>query len=292
MTNPFSIALTRIRRSPYQASAAVLIMTMTLFLAGSFFIIAAGSEAILKFFESRPQVIGYFKPEISPDSNYIASLSTKLQSTGLVDKIQFTSKDQAFQIYTTANLNSPLLLEGVTAGLLPASIEVSSTRPDSLKTIAEELKKESDISEVQFPEDIVAPFVNWTKSVRIIGTSLVGVHVFITLSIVMLIISVKIASRREEITVFQILGATSAYISWPFIIEGFLYGLAGGFLAWGIAYLALLYSMGFWVGFLAGIPILPPPIWFMLSVLGGELALGAFIGGLGGLFAVHRFLKR
>jgi cell division transport system permease protein len=100
-----------------------------------------------------------------------------------------------------------------------------------------------------------------------------------------------VASRREEINILQLVGATRGYVGAPFIIEGILYGIIGGVIAWGIAYLVLLYSMPFLVTFLAGIPILPPPVTFMLEVLASELGLGAVIGGLGGALAVSRFLK-
>jgi cell division transport system permease protein len=127
--------------------------------------------------------------------------------------------------------------------------------------------------------------------VRYVGIALVGAHVLITFSIILLIISIKVASRRDEISILQLVGATRGYIQAPFVIEGILYGVTGGIFAWGIAYLVLLYSMPFLVTFLAGIPILPPPILFMFEVLLGEIVLGAIIGGFGGLAAVRRFLK-
>jgi cell division transport system permease protein len=180
----------------------------------------------------------------------------------------------------------------VTANLLPASIEVSAFNPQSLRELSDKLKTEPDIFDVQFPEDLVSPFIKWTTSIRIIGMSLVGTHIFITFCIILLIMSVKVVSKKDEIATFQFLGATKFYISLPFIVEGFIYGLVGGFLAWGIAYLVLLYSMGFWVSFLSGIPILPPPLWFMFSVLGGKLLLGGLIGSFGAAMATNRFLNR
>ena len=107
----------------------------------------------------------------------------------------------------------------------------------------------------------------------------------------MLIIGIKVANRRDEIVIIQLVGATPGYIAAPFIWEGLLYGLIGAVLAWGTAYLVLLYSTGFLIGFLAGIPILPIPVLFMFEVLGGTIALGALVGGLGGLLAVGRYLK-
>lgn len=291
MSSHFTTALQRIRRSPYQALAAVSIMTMTLFLGSIFFLVAAGSQAVLKYFETRPQVNAFYKQDVVPTPQAVDLIKAKLEATGLAESFKYVSKEDALKLYKELNKSDPLLLEAVTADMLPASIEVSAKDPSQLKNIADLLKTEKDIEDVRYAEDIVSQLATWTKSVRVIGLSLVGSHVIITFTIILLIISIKVANRRDEITLYQLVGATPFYISAPFIWEGILYGLTGGLIAWGASYIILLYSTPFLVGFLAGIPILPASILFMLEVLGGELLLGMVIGGLGGALAVRRFLK-
>jgi cell division transport system permease protein len=291
MSSHYRIATQRIRRAPYQTIAAISIMTMTLFLASAFFLVAAGSQAVLRYFESRPRVNAYFEENIVPTDDQIENLKSKLEATGLIDSVTYTSKEEALKIYQNFNNSEPLLLEAVTANMLPASIGVSSKIPADLKTLADLLKSEPGIKDVRYAEDVVTKLGIWTKSVRVVGVALVGTHILITFIIILLIIGIKVASRRDEIGILQLVGASRGYVSAPFIIEGILYGIIGGLLAWGISYIVLLYSMPFLVTFLAGIPVLPPPAIFMLEVLGGELALGAVIGGFGGALAVSRFLK-
>ena len=226
-----------------------------------------------------------------PTTQAIDVIKSKLETTGLIESVRYVSKEEALQIYKDLNKSDPLLLEAVTANMLPASIEVSAKNPSDLKTIAEALKTEPDVEDVRFAEDIVNQLAVWTNSVRLIGFSLVGAHIFITFIIILLIIGIKVSNRRDEIVLYQLLGATGGYISAPFVWEGILYGLTGAVIAWGVSYLILLYSTPFLIRFLTGIPILPVPVGFMLTVLGGELLLGAVIGGLGGLLAVRRFLK-
>lgn len=291
MTNHLKTALTRIRRSPYQTLAAVSIMTMTLFLASIFTLVAAGSQAVLKYFETRPQINAYFKAEYIPTAQEVDRLTTQLVGTGLVDTVKFISKEDALKIYKENNQSDPLLLEAVTAQMLPASLEISALDPQNLKTIATSLAKETNVDDIRFAEDIVANLTRWTASVRVIGVALVSAHVLITFIVILLIIGIKISYRRDEITVYQLVGATPGYISAPFIWEGILYGIIGAICAWGTTYIILLYSMPFLVSFLAGIPILPPPIMFMLALLGAEALLGILVGGFGGLLAVRRYLK-
>ena len=53
--------LKHIRRSPYQALAAIAVMTATFFVANIFTLVALGSQAVLQHFETKPQVIAYLK---------------------------------------------------------------------------------------------------------------------------------------------------------------------------------------------------------------------------------------
>jgi cell division transport system permease protein len=291
MTKHLKTALQRIRRSPFQAAAGVSIMTMTLFLASIFFIIAAGSQAVLHYFETRPQVNAFFKQDYTPAAEDISKLESKYQGTGKIDSFKYVSKEDALQIYKDLNQNDPLLLEAVTASMLPASLEITAKDPKDLSGLADSLRQETGMDDVRFAQDIVSKIEKWTSSVRVIGISLISANILITFSIILLIIGIKVANRRDEISTLQLLGATNWYISAPFIWEGILYGVVGAVLAWGISYLILLYSMGFLVSFLAGIPILPPPPLFMFGLLGAELLLGCFVGGLGGIIATRRFLK-
>ncbi|KKU03450.1 MAG: Cell division protein [Candidatus Amesbacteria bacterium GW2011_GWB1_47_26] len=291
MIKHLPLAWQRIRRSPYQALAAVSIMTMSLFLGSVFFLLAAGSQAVLTYFETRPQVNAFFKSDLVPTPQAVDLIKTNLQATNLVADVKYISKEEALKLYKELNKSDPLLLEAVTANMLPASIEVSAKNPADLKPIAELLKVQPDIDDVRFAEDIVSQLAKWTSSVRLIGFSLVGSHLIITFIIILLIISIKVANRRDEIVLHELLGATSGYISTPFVWEGIIYGVTGAFIAWGVSYLILLYSTPFLAGFLAGIPILPVSLWFMFSLLGGELLLGAVIGAVGGFLAVRRFLK-
>lgn len=291
MSKHINTALNRISRSPYQTFAAISIMSMTLFLASIFSIMAVGSQVVLKFFETRPQVNAYYKDDYVPTPQEIELVKSKLFSSTVVEDVKFVSKDEALKIYKQYNQSDPLLLEAVTADMLPASLEVSAKDPNDLKQIAQDLRQIENISDVRFAEDIVSTLTTWTKSVRIIGISLVGANILITFVIILLIIGIKVASRRDEILILQLVGANHSYISAPFVWEGVIYGVVGAICAWVASYILLLYSTPFLVTFLAGVPILPVPVTFMLALLGAEICLGVIVGGLGGGFAARRYLK-
>ena len=277
------------RRSPYQALAATLIMFLTFFLATVFVLTAGGFQVVLRYFETRPQVTAFLKDETTLEQ--VDTIKARLAQTGKVKEAKYISKEEALVIYREQNKNDPLLLEMVTANILPASLEVATKDIAFLPEVAQILKSEPGVEEVVFQEDVVKALHNWTSTLRKIGIGLIGALGLVSLLIILVIIGMKITLRKEEIEILQLIGASPWYIRAPFIFEGMFYGVIGAILAWGIGYLLLLYATPFLVKFLSGIPILPVPIFFMLTVLGIEILAGIVIGSLGSLLAVRRYLK-
>lgn len=278
-----------IRRSPYQALAAIAIMTLTLFVIAVFVLVAAGSDKILKHFEAKPQVIAFFEDEVSKEE--VDSLTLRLLATGKVASAKYISKEEALAIYKEQNKDDPLLLEMVSAEILPASLEISAKEIIYLKEIAALLENEAGVEEVDFQEDVVRVLQNIVQSLRRVGLVLISFLVLVSFLVVLVIVSMKASIRRREVKIMKLIGATGWYIRAPFLAEGIIYGLASGFLAWGATYTSLLYATPFLVSFLAEVPLLPIPLSFMLLLLGGLILGGLAIGSLGSLIAVRRFLR-
>lgn len=278
-----------IRRSPYQAFAAILIMTLT-FLAVSFFaFLLVGSSQIINYFESKPQVTAFFTNEAKQSD--INALENTLLKTGKTASIKFVSKEGALKIYKEQNKNDPLLLELVTADVLPASFEISAVKIEDLGPISDMLKKSSIVSEVIYQKDVVSTLTSWTSAIRKIGISLIVLLSLVSVFIMVTIIGIKISQKKEDIEIMKLIGATSWYIRWPFIAEGVAYGIIGSVIGWFIATGALLYATPFLESFLKGIPVLPVSYTSLLILLGIEILFAIFLGIISSFLAVFRYLK-
>lgn len=289
MSRGIQFAKRNIRRTPFQALAASMVMLLTFLALMIFVILAAGSQTTLRYFESKPQVIAFFKEGTT--SQDVSTIETALQQESRVIKTKFISKEEALQIYRDRNKNDPALLELVTANILPASLEISTRTPEDLQPIADILKREPVVSEVIVPEDVVQTLTSVTRIIRFVGGATVGfLMAFATLVIVM-IIGFKIRLKRNEIEIMRLLGASSSFIRNPFILEGMFYGLTGAFLAWLISYGLLWYFTPFLQGYLGEVKLLPVDPLFMLTLLGGSFMVALLVGGLGSFAAVRRYLK-
>lgn len=278
-----------LRRTPFQALAALMVMFLTFLALQVFLILATGSQMALRYFESKPQVIAFFKEGTT--SQDVSAIENALRQETTVTKTKFVSKEEALKIYREKNKNDPALLELVTASILPASLEISTQSPQDLPGVAEILKKEPVVSEVIVPEDVVATLTSVTSTIRLVGGVTVGfLMVFATLVIIM-IIGFKIRLKRNEIETMRLLGASSSFVRNPFILEGIFYGVTGAIAAWILSYGLLWYLEPFLQGYLGELKLLPVSPLFMLAVLGASLVLALFVGGLGSFGAVRRYLR-
>ena len=277
------------RRSPYQSLAAVFIMMLTFLSITVFAFIVFGSSAVINFFESKPQVTAFFKDTATQQN--IDGLRNQLDATGMIASTKYVSKQQALQIYKAQNKNDPLLLDLVTADILPASLEISTTKIENLGPVSQILQKSPYVAQVIYQKDIVSRLATWTNAIRLIGIILIVILTAVSIFIMMTVIGFKVSQKREEIEIMKLLSATNWYIRWPFILEGILYGAVGTFVGWVIATGALLYFSPYLESFLQGIPVFPVSPIFLIGLLIGELVLAVLLGVLASSLAVLRFLK-
>lgn len=285
----FRTAWKHIRRSPYQAFAAVFIIMQTFFVASLFTFVIFGSAKIITYFESLPQVTAFFKNEATQEK--IDDLRSQIESSNKVSSTKFVSKQDALRIYKQKFKDDPLLLEFVTADILPASLEISTTNIKDLSEISNALQNTTIIKEVVFPKDIVTNLTNWTDALRKIGLALILALSLDSVFIMIIIIGIKISQKKDEIEIMRLLGATNWYIRWPFVLEGMLYGMIGAVFGWSLSVGLIFYAGPFLSSFLQGIQIFPISWLLLLEFLGIELMIAAFLGMFSSLLAVLRYLK-
>lgn len=285
----FEIAKRNIRRTPYQALAASMVMFFTFLILIVFLLIALGSEQILKYYESKPIAIAFFKDNTTQAD--VNAIKNALQQTGKITTLKYVSQEEALEIYREKNENKPALQELVTASYLPTSLEVSAISPQDLGPISEILKKEPVVEEVIFPEDVVQNLTKATNVVRWVGGGAVLFSSFFSFLVILMIIGFKIRLKRNEIAIMKLLGASMWFIRAPFIVEGITYGVIGALGAWVVSYLALWYVTPFLEGSIRDVNLLPVSPLTMLSLLGVALSVAFLIGALGSFGAVRRYLK-
>ena len=275
-----------IRRTPYQSLSAIILTTLTFFSLSIFSLVVLGTTQMLGYFESRPQVTAFFKDEATVvDADKLKELVSKSTE---VESATYISKDEALELYRQQNQDNPLLLEMVTADILPASLEVSAKSVGALETIAGIMQKDPLVEEVGFQKDVIDTLRKWLGGIRLAGLFLTVLLTIASGTTIVVIIGLKFRSKKPEMYTLTLLGATNWYIKRPFIVESMVYGCVGAVIGWGMSYILLLYLTPNLIAFLGVIKLLPVPYWVMLALLGAELIVGAILGGVSSLIATRR----
>lgn len=287
-----------IRRSPYQSLVAIMTMFLTMLLAGVFFLITLGSSFVLQYFESKPQISVFFKNAATvADAD---ALKKTLEATGKVDSMKYVSKAEALAIYKEQNKNDPLLLEMVTVESLPASLEVSAKNPEYLHEFEPVIKQAPGVEEVIFQKDVVDTLLMWTNAIRMVGLVMVGLFGINSILIIMTVIGMKIALKKDEIEILTLIGASPWYVRMPFVLEGGMYGFFGATISWIIITGLLVWIRPVLLGFIGMIPTVQfilgnptssPFILANLAMLFVLTAVGFLLGSIGSLVALGRYLK-
>ena len=295
-------ALGYIKRSPFQALSAVFVLTITFFVTTVLAVLVYSSGNILKYFETRPQIIAFLKDEITPEQ--ISALQNKLTSDEKIKDVRYVSKEEALSIYKTATEDNPLLSELVSPTIFPASLEFSVTNLSFAQEVIDEVKKEGIVSQVGFTaslggektlQDVVSRLKNIILYVRFGGTGfavILGLSSFLTL---LVIITMRINSRKTEVEILDLIGATSKFIKSPIVFEALIYSFLGVFLGWVFAFILWLYLTPNILSYFGDIPILPEGILnlsiMFVIILAAELIIGSLLAFSGSLLAVSRARK-
>ncbi|HKC05211.1 MAG TPA: permease-like cell division protein FtsX [Patescibacteria group bacterium] len=295
-------ALGYIRRSPFQAMAATFVLTLTFFVATLVAVLVYSSAKLINYFETRPQVIAFLK-DTATETN-IADLEHKLEANPEIKEVKYVSKEEALSIYKKATSDNPLLGQLVSPSIFPASLEFSVSDLNFAQSVIDEVKAEPIVESVGFTaalggesslKDVVSRLQAISLYVRIGGGVFAGMLALTSFVVLLIIITMRMSTRKEEVEILDLIGATQNFIRSPIIIEALLYSLFGVLLGWLIAFISILYLAPSAVTYFGEIPVLPRDTISLFGlfgiIFGIELIVSVVLALGGSLLAVSRVKK-
>jgi len=296
-------AVDSIKRSPFQAISAIFVLGLTFFVATMVAILVFATDKTLTYFETRPQIISFLKDEATPE--LISVLQNKLSSDARIKNVKYVSKEEALEIYKTATSDNPLLAELVSPSIFPASLEFSVTDLKLAEEVINDVKTEGIVADVGFTaniggekslSDVVGRLKSISNYVRVGGIVFVAILAISSFLVLLIIISMRMTTRKGEIEILSLIGATPAFIRSPIVLEAIFYSLIGVLSGWTLALILWLYASPSVISYFGEIPVIPKdPISFFLLfavILGVELLAGVVISLTGSLLDVSRSLKK
>jgi cell division transport system permease protein len=231
-------ALRALRRSAAPSVAAIVTIVVTVLLLGV--LVPVIYSTLAKTEDVREQIglrIFLFDDATKRE---IDGLQGRIERTPHVESVEFVSKQEALDLLRT-DLEDPDITKELNSNPLPASFDVHPDDPDSIESIRSDLAppnangKPQPISpiveEVKDSREEAIEIRGVTQGVLIVLSVIAGLLLVGSLMLVANTIRLSIFARRREVEVMRLVGATSWFIRWPFMIEGLIVGFLGGVLA-------------------------------------------------------------
>jgi cell division transport system permease protein len=286
-------------RNGFISLAAIVIMTITLFVVSGLLIAGAALDTTLVQLSEKVDVNVYFMTDAPNDE--IESIQRAIQALPEVASVAYTSREQALAEFRERHANDQLTIQALDQlddNPLGASLAIRAKETTQYEAIAKFLETQQGspegtiISKINFYQnktaiDRLTSIIESSRTVSlVIAAFLFAASLLITFNTIRL----AIYTARDEIGVMNLVGASRWYVRGPFMIGGVLYGIISGLIV-----LISLYPIAVWLGppsekFFGNFNVLDyytsefPQVFFVV------MAIGVAMGALSAFLAVRRYL--
>jgi cell division protein FtsX len=282
---------------------AFVVLFLTYFLTTVVIYLSYGSNRIVKYFETRPQVIAFLKKEAKETE--INGLFERLSGDVRVRDVRYVGREEAKKIYEGRTQDNPSLSQLVSPSIFPESIEFSLYNLKTAHELLGEVRGENIVENVGFTaslggdENIEMAVDRLNRAslyVKLVGLFTISVFGLVSLITLISLIGLKVVSRKEELDLMLLMGAKRISVKVPVWYEALVYNFFSGIFGFLTATTLLLYSAPHLVNYFGGYEIFPIDLFGLFSLVGITLAvnllLGTFISFLAGNLAVNRLTRK
>lgn len=229
------LGVTNFWRNKFLSMATIGVIAVILFIFNVILAVHFIGNQALQALSERVDIVIYLRDDIQL---YDAqNLTQSLQNIEGVKTVKFTSKEEALDIVARTHPKTAEFLRKFNlTNPLPPSISIITQRPEDYKTVETFLQQgqykslmqnyvaEGSGSDSQILSSVAQNLVSISRFIRQVIFWLVLVFVLGGTLVIVNGIQLTIYTRRQEITIMRLVGATPAFIRMPFIFEGILYG--------------------------------------------------------------------
>lgn len=295
----FSEAFNSLARNWVMSVASVVTVLISMIILGLGIIFFLNFNFVVDDVRGKMGIEVFIKNTATEDE--IAELGDRIEAMPEVASVEFIDKDRALEILREdlQAKGKEDMLEALTGNPLPASYKIKLNNEEQIREVASRFYDDPVVDNtpgktdgVRFGEETADRIL---KVTNIVVISAVAFVILLTVASVLLIsntIRLSIFARRREIEIMRLVGATSWFIRWPFMIEGMAAGIIGS--AAAAAMIILLDSLVFDsiadnVSFLLNPDVTSQGV--LLAISGVFIVAGAVVGAVGSAMALFRFLR-
>ncbi|NCB50759.1 MAG: FtsX-like permease family protein [Clostridia bacterium] len=268
--------------------ASVTITMACLIIMGSFSLLIVNINAIIDDLEQENEVVVFVDDSLADED--AAALETAIEAVPNVSQAQFVTREEAMESFE-ADYEDDLFSE-IDSSVFRNRFVINLTDISLMAETKAALESVDGVAKVNAHLEYAQGFITVRNIVSIV--SLVLIVLLMAVSLLIMTNTIKLATftRREEIAIMKMVGASNGFIRCPFVVEGLVLGILGGGLAflleWGIY---ILVTNKIVTGVTGTLITVVPFDFVMLPLLIVYLAIGVLVGVIGGVTAIRNYLK-
>ncbi|SHE82584.1 MULTISPECIES: permease-like cell division protein FtsX [Caloramator] len=282
-------SLKSVYRNRIMSLASITTVAATLFILGVFMALAINVNRFAANVEDMIEITAFLKDDVTTLKQQ--ELERQIREIQGVVSVEYESKEKALEKFKEQLGENKDLAKGLEeSNPLPASFIIKVDSPDSVEYVSPRIAQLEGVLKVKDAKKTVQTIGKLVKIVRYSSTVLMIILGTISIFLISNTIKLTVFARKREISIMKYIGATDWFIRWPFILEGLLLGLIGGFIAALIVENAYTYAANAIKHNIMIFTLVPPQeavkqFWWQFSLL------GTLIGGFGSYISIRRFLS-
>lgn len=291
MTRFYHRAIKDILENRFLTGVTVITIALSIMIASAFALFFINAGEVLNIWKKGVRLMVYLKPDTSESGR----LDTKfrLQSISGVKEARYISKEDALERLKEQMKHHAALLDNLKTNPLPDAYEVllqpETRNSTELEFMAERIAGLPAVAEVEYGRRWIQRFTNIINLFSLAGYAIGMMFFMAAVFIVANTIRLMLYSRRDEIHIMRLVGATDRFIKIPFYLEGMIQGGVGSLIGLTVL-LAGYYTLAVHFQQTGGISLVSLRFFSPLVCLGIVLG-GVLVGWVGCLISLKQFMK-
>jgi cell division transport system permease protein len=230
--------LARFGRAPIVMLLNIGVIGIALALPVGLYVTLDNLRGVVRTLASDPQLSVFLAPDAGPAD--VAKIEARLKQHAAVRDVRYVPRDQALK-ELKASTGLADVVDSLPSNPLPDAFVVQprGAAPEALERLRDEVSRWPKVTHVQLDAAWARRLEAGLKVARLVVWLLATLFAFALVAVTFNTIRLQILTRREEIEVSKLIGATDSFIRRPFLYFGALQGLAGGVAAWAIIWAGL-----------------------------------------------------
>ncbi|MEV4625681.1 permease-like cell division protein FtsX [Micromonospora sp. NPDC049523] len=221
--------------------AMIITMAVSLTMLGASGLMYLQVDTMKDFYYDKIEVAIFLKVDIPDDQRL--GLEGELKSDPLVEEVLFESGEDAYNKFRTMFQDAPDLVNAVKPEQLPESFRVKLKNPEEYQAVYDKYKDTEGVDEIVDQRRLLDKIFNILSAVQKMGLVAASIMAIAALLLVGNTIQVAAYSKRREVAVMKLVGASNWFIQAPFVLEAVVAGLIGSLIGFGALVLGKVFLL-------------------------------------------------